>query len=335
MHARPLRLAAVALAVALAGCGGAGNDGAPNSDATLTLDFTPNAVHAGIELAASRGFAEAEGVQLTVQAPSESTAPVTLLATGRTDFAVLDLHDLAIARAKGRDLVAVMAIVQDPLAAVVAQPEVRRPRELEGRRVGVTGLPSDTAVLDSIVRGDGGSPRRVQRATIGFDAVQALLSRRVAAATAFWNAEGTALREKRPGTRIFRVEDFGAPAYPELVLAVTRETLQDEPSLVRAVVHALQRGTREAIADPESAVQAVIAAAPGTGRALTARQLAAVSPSFQADDGSIGTFDTARLERWAAWEQRFGIVARRPEVALMFDGSAARSGVKQTQAEDG
>lgn len=328
-----LLLAAATLAVA--GCGGTSGDGAPNREATLTLDFTPNAVHAGIELAVSRGFTDAEGVRLEVQAPSQTTDAVTLLLTGRTDFAVLDLHDLALAREKGRDLVAVMAIVQDPLASVVAQPDVRRPRDLAGRRVGVTGLPSDVAVLDSIVQGDGGDPARVKRVTIGFEAVQALLARRVAAATAFWNAEGVAVKQKRPGTKVFRVEDFGAPAYPELVLCVTRETLQDEPELVRATVNALQRGYRETIADPESAVQAVVAEAPGSSRALTAQQLDAVSPAFQAPDGSIGTFDTAALRRWAAWEQRFGIVKQRPEVALMFDGRFARQGVKQTSEEDG
>lgn len=328
-------MAAAVLLVTVAGCGGSSGDGSPNREATLTLDFTPNAVHAGIELAVSRGYTDAEGVKLDVQAPSQSTDSVTLLLSGRTDFAVLDLHDLAIARAKGRDLVAVMAVVQDPLAAVIAQPDIRRPRELAGRRVGVTGLPSDNAVLDSIVAGDGGDPKRVRPVTIGFEAVPTLLARRVSAATAFWNAEGVALREKRPGMRVFRVEDFGAPAYPELVLAVTRETLQDEPELVRATVHAVQRGYREAIADPESAVESVIAAAPGSERALTAKQLDAVSPAFQAADGSIGTFDTAGLRRWATWEQRFGIVAKRPEVALMFDGSFARSGVKQTTEEDG
>jgi len=322
-------------ALLLAGCGGSSGDGAPNSAATLTLDFTPNAVHAGIELAVARDFTGAEGVELTVNAPSQSTDAVTLLLTGRTTFAILDLHDLAIARERGRDLVAVMAIVQKPLAAVIAAPGIARPRALEGRRVGVTGLPSDVAVLDSIVRGDGGDPAKVRRVTIGFEAVPALVSERVAAATAFWNAEGVQIADKRPGAKVFRLEDYGAPAYPELVLTVTRETLQDDPALVRATVHALQRGYREAIADPESAVQTVLAAAPGADRAGTLAQLTAVSPSFQAPDGTIGTFDSAALEKWAAWEAKAGLVKKAPEVALMFDGSFARSGVKQVTQEDG
>ena len=58
-----------------------------------------------------------------------------------------------------------MPIVQRPLAAVIARGDagVRRPRDLEGRTVGVTGLPSDEAVVDSEVSADGGDPAEVER----------------------------------------------------------------------------------------------------------------------------------------------------------------------------
>jgi putative hydroxymethylpyrimidine transport system substrate-binding protein len=341
--ARPPRRSARRLAVALTcasllalgGCGTGGDAGRPNEAATLLLDFQPNAVHVGIYQAVARDYTGAEGVRLGVQVPETGTDAVKLLLRGRAEFAVLDIHDLAIARANGRDLVAVMAIVQKPLAAVIAQPDIQRPKDLEGRRVGVTGLPSDGAVLDSVVRGDGGDPRKVKRTTIGFAAVPAILGRKVAGATGSWNAEGVALTARRPGVQVFKVDEFGAPAHPELVLTTTRTLLQDKPALVRATVTALQRGYREAITDPESAVGALVDAVPGADRALTAAQLDAVQPTFQAPNGRIGTLDLDALRPWAAWEQRFGIVAKRPDVALMFDGSFARSGAKKAAEEDG
>ena len=42
------------------------------------------------------------------------------LAAGRADMAVVDIHDLGLARAAGRDVVGVGALVQRPLAAVIA-----------------------------------------------------------------------------------------------------------------------------------------------------------------------------------------------------------------------
>ena len=118
----------------LAGCGCGAAVRTPT--ATLVLDFTPNAVHAGIYSAVARGYDRAAGVRLDVRQPSSSTDSVKLLLSGRADFAVLDIHDLAIARAAGRDIVGVLPLVQRPLAAVLAQPAIRTPRDLAGRSPG-------------------------------------------------------------------------------------------------------------------------------------------------------------------------------------------------------
>ena len=308
---------ATALALALAGCGGDSTMDRPEKAATLVLDFQPNAVHAGIALADARDYDGAEGVALRVQAPSSSTDAVKLLLAGRATFAVLDIHDLALARARGRDLVGVMALVQRPLAAVLAQPAIRRPRELAGRRVGVTGVPSDDAVLRAIVAGDGGDVRAVRRVTIGFQAVSALLARRVDGATAFWNVEGVALRERRPRARVFRLDEFGAPPYPELVLCVTRRTLDEETSVVRATVRALRRGYDEAIADPESALSALLDRG-ATDRDALRRQFDAVGPAFTAGAGRFGELDRAALRRWSDWESAEGLVEQPPDVARAF-----------------
>jgi putative hydroxymethylpyrimidine transport system substrate-binding protein len=311
----PLALALVA-AVAVAGCSRASED-RPNQTAKLVLDFQPNAVHAGIYLALERDFDDAEGVTLSVAAPSSSTDSVKLLLAGRAQLAILDIHDLALAREKGRDIVGVMAVVQRPLAAVLAQPGIARPRDLEGKKVGVTGVPSDDAVLSSIVRGDGGDPSKVDKVTIGFQAVAALLAKRVDGATAFWNAEGVALQAQRPGIREFKVDDFDAPPYPELVLCVSRQTLRDDRSLVAATVRALRRGYEEAIADPESAVEALVDRA-HVKREATERELDAVSPAFTEGASRYGELDPAELRAWARWEARFGITKRPPDVAQAF-----------------
>jgi ABC-type nitrate/sulfonate/bicarbonate transport system substrate-binding protein len=313
-----------ALALLLGGCGGSSVADRPNERATLLLDFAPNGVHAGIYLATTRGYDDAEGVALRVRAPSASTDALRLLAGGRADLAILDIHDLGLARERGADVVGVMAVVQRPLAAVLAQPSVRSPRDLEGRRAGVSGLPSDLAVLRSVVAGAGGEPRRVRATTIGFEAVPALLARRVAAATAFWNVEGVALRAQRPGIREFRVDEFGAPPYPELVLAVTRETLQDRPAMIRATIRALQRGYGEARVDPESAVAAMQSRVRGLDREALTAQLDAVTPAFTAGVRRYGVLRPSVLRDWAAWDRRFGILREEVDLARAFDTTLAR-----------
>jgi ABC-type nitrate/sulfonate/bicarbonate transport system substrate-binding protein len=310
----------IALVAALAaGCGSTTGQDRPGAEATLLLDFTPNAVHSGLYMATERGYDEAEGVELEIRKPGASTDALKLLQAGRADMAILDIHDLGLARQQGRDIVGVMAFVQRPLAAVLAQPSIRSPADLEGERAGVSGLPSDEAVLRSVVAGDGGDPGQVRTTTIGFQAVKALLARRVAAATAFWNVEGVALREQRPGIREFRVDEFGAPRYPELVLCVTRATLEDDEPVIRATIRALQRGYGEVQRDPESAVAAMAEAEEGLDQAALAAQLDAVAPAFTAGAPAFGALRPSTLREWARWDLEFGILSEPLDADRAFD----------------
>jgi ABC-type nitrate/sulfonate/bicarbonate transport system substrate-binding protein len=302
----------------LAGCGSSASSGA-DQDAAIVLDFTPNAIHAGIYSAIARAYDHDAGVHLHVVAPSSSADSIKLLQTGRADFAILDIHDLAIARERGRDIVGIMAIVQRPLAAVLAAPQIHSPRQLEGKTVGVTGVPSDTAVLRSIVAGVHGNPRRVRTITIGFNAVPALLAHRVAGATAFWNDEGVTLQRRRPGYRVFRVDSYGAPAYPELVLCATGSSLRRNPGLARAVLRALVRGYGVTLSDPQGSAANLESLVPGLDPKLVAAELSAERSSFRLPGGRFGELDPRALQAWAKWEVRFGIVKRTPDVAKMFN----------------
>jgi putative hydroxymethylpyrimidine transport system substrate-binding protein len=321
---RPVVCLALVLAVFAAGCGSTTGEDRPGSEATLLLDFAPNAVHAGLYLATERGYDDAEGVELKIRAPGQSTDALKQLEAGRAEMAILDIHDLGLAREQGHDIVGVMAFVQRPLAAVLAEPSIRSPRDLEGKRAGVTGLPSDDAVLKSIVAGDGGDPKQVRSVTIGFQAVKALLAGRVAGATAFWNAEGVALRRERPEMQEFRVDDYGAPPYPELVLCVTRATLEDDARTIRATIRALQRGYGETQRDPESAVAAMRAAEPRLDEAGLTAELDAVDEAFTAGARGFGELKPGVLRAWARWDVRFGILKEPLDVGRAFDTSLVR-----------
>ncbi len=294
-------LSLIAALICLAGCGG-DDSGGSSEPGTLALDFQPNAVHAGIY---------ASGLKIRV--PAASTDSLKLLAAGRADMSVVDIHDLGLARQAGSDIVGVGALVQRPLAAVIARGDVKRPRDLEGRRVGVTGLPSDEAVLRAVVEHDGGDYDRVRKITIGFSAVPSLIAGKVDAVVAFWNAEGVALRERGVDTREFRVDDYGAPRYPELVLAVERKTLEEHEGLVDDMLDAIAEGTDTALRDKDATVETLVRAS-GADEPLVRAQLKAVAPALEPPV----RLNQAALRGWARFDARFGILRRAPDVSQAF-----------------
>ena len=326
-------LAAVLAGSAMVACGDDGAEpGAPAGvtparEATLVLDFQPNAVHTGIYAAERRGYFDDEGVDLRIQEPGGTADGAKLLEAGRADFAILDINDFGIARQRGLEIAAVAAIVQRPLASVIAadETEIRTVADLAGKTVGVTGVPSDDAVLDTVLAQAGLAPDAVKRQTIGFQSVPLLAAGRIDAATAFWNAEGVALRQRAIPTREFRVDGLGAPRYPELVLvapdaaaqAVIPEASADQhPSLICSVLSALEAGYDELERDPDRSLDALLETVPELPPEEQRAQLSAlVAARAFSRPGQVAA--TAVLEReagarWLRWASDAGVVDAAP-----------------------
>jgi putative hydroxymethylpyrimidine transport system substrate-binding protein len=302
----------------LAGCGSGAATGTKTVD--VALDFVPNAVHAPLYEAIRTGADRREGIRIRIVEPGSSPDSLKALLTGRADVGVLDIQDLGIARLKGRDVVGIAALVQRPLGALVSLPSVRRPRDLEGKTVGVSGLPSDPPFVDAIVRHDGGDPSKIKKVTIGFEAVNALLAKKVASVPAFWNAEGVTLRRKGLGVREFKIDDYGAPPWPEVVLAVTRSTLDNDRDTLKRFVAAVQDGARAELRDPAAAARDIAKASDSKDIGLVRAQLAAVRPIL---DPKL-RLQRAVLERWAEFGAQIGLLDGRPDVRDGFDFRLAR-----------
>jgi NitT/TauT family transport system substrate-binding protein/putative hydroxymethylpyrimidine transport system substrate-binding protein len=317
---RFLTAAALIAAALVSACGGGDDGGGTPPSVAVALDFTPNAVHAPIYAAVREGFDDAEGVNLHIRPPGARPDSLKLVTNGRADLAVLDIHDLAIARERGVDVVAVAALVQKPLGALVAPPEIKRPRDLEGKRVGVSGLPSDPAFVRAIVEHDGGDYGKVREITIGFNAVASLLGRKVDAVPVFWNAEGVILRERGRKFNEFRVEDYGAPPYPEVVLVTTRKTLERRRDAIAGALAAIVRGVESTLSHPDAAAREIARASGGTDIDLVLAQLAAVEPALTPPL----RLDRAVLEQWADFDERIGIVGERPDIDRAFDFTLVR-----------
>jgi putative hydroxymethylpyrimidine transport system substrate-binding protein len=322
-------LAAALLGTALLGCGGGGAEPGAPKGATLVLDFQPNAVHSGIYAAQANGYFKDEGIDLAIQEPSSTADSAKLLETGRADFAVMDINDFGIARERGLDLIAIAAIVQRPLASVIARDpnEIRTPADLAGKTIGVTGVPSDDAVLDTVLRSGGVDPSDVHRVTIGFNAVADLAAGKVDAATGFWNAEGVELQQQGIPIHEFRVDQFGGTIYPELLVV----TAPDKCRLAHGFSAALDRAYSGVLnQDPSSALDDLLSQVSGLDTESQERQLGALdadhafAPAEAGPGKPVASSVLSPVDggAWLVWARTSGLIAAAdaPRVQAGFAG---------------
>jgi putative hydroxymethylpyrimidine transport system substrate-binding protein len=289
--------------IGLYGCGSAGRRGAAvvrrAQPATLILDFTPNAVHAGVYRALAGGYYRAAGIDLRVVSPTSTQETLRLIDAGRAQFGLADGSDVAGLIDAGGDARAAMAIVARPVGGLIAlrSEHLGSPAGLAGRTVGVTGVPSDLAVLDTELRHAGVDPARVRVADVGFDGAAALLAGRIAAFTGFIPDDGVALVVGGHAIEAFALDRFGGPPYPGLVAFTTRRVLRSDPALVRSFVDATLHGYRDTLADPARSLAELLSANPSLPRALSAASLRAYLPLFSRT-GAIAPASVTAMSSW-------------------------------------
>jgi NitT/TauT family transport system substrate-binding protein/putative hydroxymethylpyrimidine transport system substrate-binding protein len=270
---------------------------------TLILDFVPNAVHAGIYRALAAGLYRRENIDLRVVEPTSTQETLKLIDAGKAQFGLADGSDVADLIDAGGDAQAVMALVQRPLGGLIAlaSEHLASPKQLQGRTVGITGVPSDTAVLDTEVRHAAGDPAKVHVVTVGFNGPQALLAGRIAAFTGFIPDEGVTLEKSGHPITAFALDRNGGPAYPGLVAFTTRRLIAGDPTLVRDFVKATVEGYEDTLREPSRSLDDLLRLNPSLPRGLTAASLAVYEPLFAGGGVPFGTLQSANVAAMSAW----------------------------------
>jgi putative hydroxymethylpyrimidine transport system substrate-binding protein len=276
---------AAAVTVGLAACGEIQNRTTPGKTVpvSLMLDYFPNADHVGIYQALAEGDFARAGLGVHVQAPSDPSAPLKDLLSGRADVAISYEPELMLARNQGEPLVSFGAIVQEPLTSIVsvASEHITSVANLRGHTVGYAGIPYQRAYLDTILTQAHVPISSVKLVNVGENLVPAMLSGQVAATIgAYWNYEAIQLAERGKRPNVIRVNQVGVPNYDELVLVATKATLANRPNMIRDFVQALGRGYISARRDPQTAVSNLVRMNPGLDPKFQLASVKATLPAF-------------------------------------------------------
>lgn len=341
---------ALAAFMLLAGCGDSDDPSQAGTSAattpaekvswTLVLDYEPNAVHAGLLRAEAAGYFDRAGINLKIVAPSSTSDALTQVGRGRADVGLADLID--VARRNERALAETSkgtadvdtpmvslaaAIVQRPLSGLIVDADgpVKTPADLQGKRIAVSGLPSDVAVIDAMVRKDG-APLPTENITLGFNGLKALDAGRVDASTAYWPADSVTLEQLGTKARTFALDRFGGPRYPGLVAFTSRRLRVEDPAHVAAFAEALAHGTRDVLETPADGLAAIAEDYPELDAGTTDKQLRNYLPLFGTAEQAAGLDQTA-LGDFTTFASEAGLTDERltvPELAGLPPESGAK-----------
>jgi putative hydroxymethylpyrimidine transport system substrate-binding protein len=303
-------LAAALLAAAALGACGVKQEAVvanpPAKPFTVVLDRAPNATDAALYVASADGAFRAGGLAVALRAPAAPGEPLRLLSEGKADIAIVSEPELLLARDHGTALVAIAALVQEPLASVIALPRghVASVADLAGKRVGSDGEESEEGLLRAMLAHAGVRAGSVRHVGVGFDYVPALLNGGADATFGgFWNYDAVALAQMGRHPTVIPASHAGVPSYDELVLAVRARQAEHGGEDLRAFLQALTQGQAQVKADPRGAVAVLVKANPGLSPKLELASLERTLPvSYPSGAGQpFGYQEPATWAAFARW----------------------------------
>jgi putative hydroxymethylpyrimidine transport system substrate-binding protein len=293
---RPLAAVLLLILAALAAACGGGGPAGPQK-VTLVLDWFINPDHAGIIAAKTKGFFAEEGLEVTLQVPSDPSDPPKLVAAGAAEIAISYQPDVLLARAEGVPIVAIGAIVPTPLNSiqVLESSAITHPRDLAGKTIGNPGIPANTVYLHTILRQVGVDPSSVKEVDVGYDLLPALIGKRVDAVIGpYWNIEAIEAELLGYPVRVFHLEEWGVPDYDELVFITSEKTAKDKKDLLKRFLRAAARGHAYVVDNLEEAVELLLSEAPELKREAVELQVEELASIWEDAD----VFGEMSLARW-------------------------------------
>ena len=304
------------LSAGLVACGGASSEsGDGPKKVTLTLDWYPNADHAGVYAAKEEGYFEEAGLDVQIRQPSDPAAVLQLVAAGRSEFGISYENEMTNAAIRDIPVKSVMAIMQEPLNSIITLKEsgISRPEDLAGKKIGYAGQSFGTAVIDTVLREAGEDPSSVEKVNVGYDLRPALTSGRVdAIVDAYWNIEAVELKQAGFETNVIRLPEVGVPNYNELVVATSDSYAEKNPDAVRKFVGALVKGHRYAVEHPEATKDALLKANKELDPETAKETLKLTTPIFEAD--RIGYQDPKEWQAYVDWAVKNDVLKKPVEV---------------------
>lgn len=309
-------LLALSLVCAFAACSKTNSDDASDDttkelkDVTLCLDWTPNTNHTGFYVALQKGYYKDAGLNVSIVQPPENGATEACSA-GQAQFAI-DAQDTiasAFTSATPMQVTAVATLLQHNTSCVMSKKGagIDRPKGLEGKTYLTWDSPIELAMLENVVKADGGDWSKVKRIpNTVTDEAQDVKQNPDHAIWVFDGWGGVNAQVNNIEVDRFFFKDLNPTFdYYTPILIANNDLIKNDPETVKAFLSATKKGYEYAIENPDEAAQILIDG-DDTGSLKGSEELVKASQKYMvdqyvADAPKWGYIDPARWNAFYNW----------------------------------
>jgi putative hydroxymethylpyrimidine transport system substrate-binding protein len=235
--------------------GGGGGDGEASAGQKLTpvefqLSWLPGGDNLWAWAGKAQGFFEEEGIDLQIKHSNDPTASIKLAASGERPMAIAYTGDIIISASKGQKVVSIWALTdRSPFGLISIDSEggIKSPKDLEGKRVGVTSLPIDQAFFDNMLAEAGVDKDKVKIVDPSQSGIQQVIQGNIDATSAVVEYEPVVLENKGIDDYTFLYySDYGAPDAPFYSVVANPDWLSEPKNqeIARGFVRAIRKSVK-------------------------------------------------------------------------------------------
>src|SRR5689334_11384609 len=171
---------------------------AASENVTLALNWIPTADHAPYFFAKQQGWYTQAGIELTIENGSGSAVSAQRVGAGQSDFGIADMATALLARGKGANLVAVMAVYANSPQGFywLKSSGIAGPKDFAGKKIGNPAGDASRVMWPAFAKQVGIDPAAVTFVNVSPQAkVASLKSHAIDITSDFYNDHDLKLRE--------------------------------------------------------------------------------------------------------------------------------------------
>ncbi len=288
----------------------------------------PGIWDAGIFGAVDQKFFDAEGLEVSFVSPATPADGLKLLATGGVTFATAHSTEVITARSRDLPVVSIATNHQFGTAGIMmpVASGVTSIKGVEGKTLGVTGIPFNKTMLEYSLKKSGVDVSKVKIVTVGFTPMPLLMSGRIDglgdaitwSEPAMYNMQLKKPADDKTTYKYFAFYENGVPRYYTLGVVADERNLAKDPELAKKFLRAWAKGQAWAIANQKAAVDSLRKRYPELNEAESIANLAEIARISQSDETKthgLGWQDPALWTKQEAFMREAGLIPAAVDVS--------------------